>query len=77
VSAASHEFLDSIVLIYAFTADPRGEQAQRLLADGCNIGVQGLNEFANVASLKLRMTWGRGAGGTRSDPDPLKRDPAH
>ena len=57
MNSASNEFLDSNVLVYAFTADPRAEQAQRLLARGCKIGVQGLNEFANVARRELRMTW--------------------
>ena len=57
MSAAPGEFLDSNVLVYAFTSDPRAGQAQMLLARGCNIGVQGLNEFANVARRKLRMTW--------------------
>lgn len=51
------EFLDSNVLIYAFTSDPRAEEAQRLLARGCNVSLQGLNEFANVARRKLGMTW--------------------
>lgn len=51
------EFLDSNVLLYAFTSDPRAQRAQRLLARGCSVGVQGLNEFANVARRNLGMTW--------------------
>jgi predicted nucleic acid-binding protein len=51
------EFLDSNVLIYAFTADPRAAAAQALLESGCITSVQGLNEFANVAKRKLGMTW--------------------
>jgi predicted nucleic acid-binding protein len=51
------EFLDSSVLVYAFTSDPRAETSQRLLARGCTISVQGLNEFANVAKRKLGMPW--------------------
>lgn len=51
------EFLDTNVLIYAFTDDPRGPRAQELLDKGCVIGVQVLNEFANVARRKLAMTW--------------------
>jgi predicted nucleic acid-binding protein len=51
------EFLDSNVLVYAFTADPRAATAQALLERGCIISVQGLNEFANVARRKLGMTW--------------------
>ena len=42
------EFLDSNVLVYAFTTDPRAARAQGLLARGCTISVQGLNEFTNV-----------------------------
>ena len=51
------EFLDSNVLVYAFTTDPRAARAQGLLARGCAISVQGLNEFTNVARRKLRMKW--------------------
>ena len=51
------DFLDSNILVYAFTADPRAATAQALLERGCIIGVQGLNEFANVAKRKLGMTW--------------------
>lgn len=51
------EFLDSNVLVYAFTADPRAAVAQALLERGCVISVQGLNEFANVARRKLGMSW--------------------
>lgn len=50
-------FVDSNVLVYAFTADPRAAAAQDLLESGCVTSVQGLNEFANVARRKLRMTW--------------------
>jgi predicted nucleic acid-binding protein len=51
------EFLDSNVLVYAFTSDPRAEAAQALLERGCTISVQGLNEFANVARRKLGKSW--------------------
>jgi predicted nucleic acid-binding protein len=51
-------FLDSNVLIYAVTDDPRATIAQNLLAQGCATSVQGLNEFAHVARRKLGMTWG-------------------
>lgn len=51
------EFLDSNVLIYAFTNDPRAARVQTLLAAGCATSVQGLNEFANVARRKLNMSW--------------------
>ena len=51
------DFLDSNVLVYAFTSDPRATAAQALLERGCTISVQGLNEFANVARRKLGMPW--------------------
>ncbi|UXN59896.1 PIN domain-containing protein [Phyllobacterium zundukense] len=51
------EFLDTNVLIYAFTDDPRRIRSQELLAEGCTIGVQVLNEFTNVARRKLGMDW--------------------
>jgi predicted nucleic acid-binding protein len=51
------DFLDSNVLVYAFTDDPRTATARTLLARGCTIGVQGLNEFVNVARRKLAHSW--------------------
>jgi predicted nucleic acid-binding protein len=57
VNATPGEFLDSNVLVYGFTSDPRAHKAQELLARGCTASVQGLNEFVNVARRKLGMTW--------------------
>jgi predicted nucleic acid-binding protein len=51
------EFLDSNVLVYAFTSDARASKAQQLLERGCLINVQILNEFANAARRKLKMSW--------------------
>ena len=51
------EFLDSNVLVYAFTDDARAATAQALLGRGCTISIQGLNEFANVARRKLGKSW--------------------
>jgi len=51
------DFLDSNVLVYAFTDDPRTATARALLARGCTISVQGLNEFVNVARRKLGHSW--------------------
>ncbi|HEX8389019.1 MAG TPA: PIN domain-containing protein [Sphingomonas sp.] len=50
-------FLDSNVLVYAFSSDPKTEEALRLLELGGIISIQSLNEFANVARRKLRMDW--------------------
>lgn len=52
-----HEFLDTNVLVYAFSDDPRSARAEDLLAKGCASSVQALNEFANVARRKLAMEW--------------------
>jgi predicted nucleic acid-binding protein len=51
------EFLDTNILVYAFTLDARAEKAEALLAKGGTVSVQGLNEFVNVARRKLGMTW--------------------
>jgi predicted nucleic acid-binding protein len=51
------EFLDTNVLIYAFTTDQRAAAAQALLGRGCLTNVQALNEFTNVARRMLGMTW--------------------
>src|SRR5260370_27696439 len=51
------DFLDSNVLVYAFTEDPRTVTARALLARGCTISIQGLNEFTNVARRKLGKSW--------------------
>src|SRR5258707_15078789 len=50
-------FLDSNILVYAFTDDPRTVTARALLERGGTISVQGLNEFANVARRKLGKSW--------------------
>jgi predicted nucleic acid-binding protein len=72
------EFLDTNVVVYAFTSDPRAARAQQLLAQAPVIGVQVLNEFANVARRKLGMSWPelrealaaiRAVAGTISMPD--------
>ncbi len=51
------EFVDTNVLIYAFTDDLRSGRAEALLAKGCATSVQALNEFANVGRRKLSMDW--------------------
>ena len=50
-------FLDTNVLIYAFSSDPRALKAEELLSGKFVTSVQGLNEFANVARRKLGMSW--------------------
>ena len=53
----AREFLDTNIIVYAFTADPRAQTALDLLGRGCVTSVQTLNEFTNVARRKLGMTW--------------------
>jgi predicted nucleic acid-binding protein len=53
-------FFDSSVLIYSLSrADPRSLVTFELLDRDGIISVQVLNEFANVASKKLRLDWQR------------------
>ena len=49
--------LDTNILVYAFTNDDRAAKAQELLSEPFILSVQALNEFANVASRKLGMSW--------------------
>jgi predicted nucleic acid-binding protein len=57
MSSTPGGFLDSNVLLYAFTADARAAVAQALLERGSVTSVQGLNEFTNVTRRKLGMSW--------------------
>lgn len=54
---SAEDFLDTNVLVYAFSIDPRNASALDLLGSGCTISTQGLNEFTNIARLKLGMSW--------------------
>jgi predicted nucleic acid-binding protein len=53
----AREFLDTNILVYAFTTDPRAAVAETIMARRCDISVQTLNEFVNVARRKLKMDW--------------------
>jgi predicted nucleic acid-binding protein len=51
-------FFDSNTLLYTLSSDlQKAGIAERLLDEGGTISVQVLNEVANVASRKLRMSW--------------------
>lgn len=50
-------FLDTNLLVYAQTADPKGETARQVIASGGTISVQVLNEFANVLRRKFGLDW--------------------
>jgi predicted nucleic acid-binding protein len=51
-------FFDTNVLLYLVSSDQKKAiEAERLVALGGNLSVQVLNEFANVATRKLKMPW--------------------
>jgi predicted nucleic acid-binding protein len=51
-------FLDTNVIVYAFSSDdPRAAKAEALLEDGGVISVQVLNEFVNVLRRKQGRGW--------------------
>ena len=50
-------FLDTNILVYAFSHTGQSEAARELLGSADKTGVQNLSEFANVARNKLRMPW--------------------
>ena len=51
-------FFDTNVLLYVASGDSaKSDQAERLIGVGGIISVQALNEIANVARRKMRMSW--------------------
>ena len=51
-------FLDTNVVLYVASGDPvKADRAEAIIAEGGAISVQVLNEFANVARRKMRMSW--------------------
>lgn len=56
--SAADDFFDTNVLLYLLSADAaKADRAEAVLAGGGTVSVQVLNEFASVASRKLRMPW--------------------
>lgn len=52
-------FFDTNVLLYVASGDTaKADQAEAAIAAGGAISVQVLNELANVARRKMRMSWG-------------------
>ena len=52
-------FIDTNVLLYLFSSDEaKADRAEETLARGGVLSVQVLNEFASVASRKLKMSIG-------------------
>ena len=55
--SGSARFIDTNVLLYLFSGDERkADQAEQTIGAGGVISVQVLNEFASVASRKMRMS---------------------
>jgi len=51
-------FIDTNVLVYLASADPdKAARAEEIVARGGTISVQVLNELANVARRKMRLSW--------------------
>lgn len=51
-------FIDTNVLLYIASGDPmKADRAEQVVRDGGTITVQVLNEFANVARRKMRLSW--------------------
>ena len=50
-------FLDSNILIYAYSKDRRSAAARAICEQPHTLSIQSLNEFANVARRKLRFEW--------------------
>src|SRR5437763_14738410 len=52
------DFFDTNVLVYiASGRTPKADRAERLVREGGIISVQVLNEIANVARRKMRLSW--------------------
>ena len=50
-------FLDTNILVYAFSDDARNAVAEQLLGKGGEISIQVVNEYSNVARKKLGFEW--------------------
>jgi len=50
-------FIDSNILVYAFSGDGRRDRAMMVAAQGGVISAQTLNEVTNVLRRKLRLDW--------------------
>ena len=56
--SAAERFIDTNVLLYLLSADEtKADRAEEALSTGGIISVQVLNEFASVASRKLKMSF--------------------
>ena len=58
MSLAAEAFFDTNVVLYLLSDDAaKANRAEALLAGGGVVSVQVLNEFASVASRKLKLSW--------------------
>jgi predicted nucleic acid-binding protein len=52
------KFFDTNVLVYLASGDSeKADRAEAAMADGGSVSVQVLNEFANVARRKMKLSW--------------------
>jgi predicted nucleic acid-binding protein len=57
IEKATNQFIDTNVLLYLLSADTtKANRAEKILAAGGTVSIQVLNEFASVASRKLKMS---------------------
>lgn len=55
--SAVEQFFDSNILLYLLSADDaKADKAEELISQGGHISVQVLNEFASIATRKLKLT---------------------
>ena len=51
-------FFDTNVLVYLASSDPtKANRAETIVSNGGTVSVQVLNELANVARRKMRLSW--------------------
>jgi len=56
--SAVDAFYDTNIVLYLLSSETaKADTAEALIADGGHVSVQVLNEFANVATRKIGMTW--------------------
>lgn len=71
--SAAERFLDTKVLLYLLSRDNRkADRAEEVVAAGGILSVQVLNEFASVASRKLRIVDGGNSRDARGRPRRLQ-----
>ena len=54
---ATRPFLDTNILVYGISGDPKGGRSRELFVSGGVISVQVLNEFVNTSRRKYALEW--------------------